>query len=96
MLTLTKRLKIWFLPNCRSFVCSTKILRQCCSFIKSHVQLSPKICIFIAVLQHYAVYKPIYHCPRDLKFGLYQIDISLCVQVKFHVNAACLLEAMFK
>ena len=59
-------------------------------------QISPKKGIFIASLQYSAAYKPTYRCPRELKFELHFIAIVLCVQVKFHVNAAIILEAMFK
>ena len=47
-LPLPKRLEIWFIPNWHKSVCSSKISRQCCMFIRSHVQISPKIWVFIA------------------------------------------------
>ena len=60
-LPLTKRLEIWFILNCHGSVCSTKILWQCCCFFRSYVQMSPNICIFIALLQYCAAYTPSYH-----------------------------------
>ena len=39
---------------------TTKISRQFCGFLRSYIQIRPKIFIFIALLQYYAAYTPSY------------------------------------
>ena len=92
----TKSLEIWSLSNWHSSVSSTKILCQCCSSIRSHIQISPKICVFIAILQHYAAFKPTYRWQRDSKLYMIKSCPMKFFQSKFQVIAASLSGAMFK
>ena len=92
----TKSLEIWSLSNWHSSVSSTKILCQCCSSIRSHIQISPKICVFIAILQHYAAFKPTYRWQRDSKLYMIKSCPMKFFQSKFPVIAASFSRAMFK